>query len=69
MSDCRFNSDYECGRKPMKGGCMMCPQFRELKQFILDEDEYTIENGRVFIDGKIFRELVDDYLKDYPKGG
>ena len=67
MSNCKFNSDYDCGVNP-KGGCLMCPQFRELKHFIFEEDEYTIQDGYVFVDGKIFRELVDDYLKDYPKG-
>ena len=38
MSKCRFNSDFYCGVNP-KGGCIMCNQFRELKQFILEEDE------------------------------
>lgn len=67
MSGCMFNSDYECGVNP-KGGCIMCEQFRELDHFILDESEYHMQgegDGNIFIDGAIFRRLVDDYLKDF----
>ena len=63
MSECMYNSNYDCGVNP-KGGCWNCDQFKSLDKFIVQDGEYVLEKNRdICIDGDVFRRLADEYVK------